>query len=109
MSRYFDQDTTINQHTMYRKKLKRRGVIKIEHYKTPEFTYVSPEDLDSIESYEYVWKYGDTFWRLASNFYNAPEEWWVIARFNNKPTECHVKVGETIKIPVNLGEFLRYL
>jgi len=109
MSRYFDRDTMENKHTMYRKKLKKRGVSKIEQYKTPTFSFIPPEELEAIEYYSYTWKYGDTFWRLAADFYNTPEEWWVIARFNHKPTECHVKVGEIIKIPVNLGDILRYL
>tara|TARA_Y100000593_G_C4315238_1_gene340524 strand:+ start:193 stop:522 length:330 start_codon:yes stop_codon:yes gene_type:complete len=109
MSRYFDRDKMVNDHLMYKKKFKKRGVSKIEHYKTPEFSIIDQGDLDSVDVYEYVWKIGDSYWKLAAAFYNAPEEWWVIAAFNRKPTEAHIEVGETIKIPVNLGDILRLL
>lgn len=109
MSRYFDRTTLTNQHIMYRKKLKKRGVSKIEQYATPEFATIEQEDLDAIEVYEYVWKLGDQFWRLAEAFYGSPEDWWMIAKFNRKPTEAHVKVGEIIKIPVDIAELLRIM
>ena len=33
--------------------------------------------------------------------------WYIIARFNNKPTEGHIKKGDIIRIPVPLENFLR--
>ena len=35
--------------------------------------------------------------------------WWVIAWYNKKPTEAHVKAGETIVIPLPLDKILRHL
>ena len=107
MSRYFDRVTTTNKHIMYRKKHKKRGVSMVEHYETPELTSIDQEDLDSIEVYEYVWKHGDCFWRLAEEFYGSPENWWMIAQFNRTPTEAHLKIGQTIRIPVSLGDLMR--
>ena len=109
MSRYNSRLKAINAEQQYKKTFDKRGIKKITQYRTLEKEVFEQEVYDSIETIDYVWKYGDTFWRLAADFYNTPEEWWVIARFNHKPTECHVKVGETIKIPVNLGDILRYL
>ena len=47
----------------------------------------------------HTWSQGDRYWKLAAEHYGEPTYWWVIARFNYRPTESHVKVGDTIIIP----------
>jgi nucleoid-associated protein YgaU len=94
---------------MYKKKHKKRGVSTVEHYETPEMTIIEQDILDSIDVYEYVWKQGDCFWRIAEDFYGVPENWWMIAEFNRTPTEAHLRVGQIIRIPVNLNDLLELL
>ena len=53
-----------------------------------------------------VWSQGDRFWRLASKFYGDPSYWWIIAWFNQKPTEASVKRGEVLLIPTPLNKVL---
>ena len=48
MSRYFDRVSSINNHIMYKKKHRKRGVSMVEHYETPELTFVDQDILDSI-------------------------------------------------------------
>ena len=53
-----------------------------------------------------IWSVGDRFYKLATTYYNSPEYWWVIALYNKKPTEHHVKLGEIIEIPLPLESVL---
>ena len=70
---------------------------KIEQFRTPTLVEIS----DEISSFEYTWKLGDKFWQLAHSFYGDKNYWYIIAQFNNKPTESHLNIGDKIKIPYN--------
>jgi nucleoid-associated protein YgaU len=52
---------------------------------------------------------GDKYYKLADAFYGDSRDWWVIAKFNQKPTESHVKIGDIILIPKPLSVILNYL
>ena len=107
MSRYDSRLTAINAEEQYRELLDDRGVRSIEQHRTTSFRVVEKEILNSVETVRHVWTQGDLYWKLSSRFYNDPQYWWVIASFNRKPTESHVSIGETIKIPISLSEALR--
>lgn len=73
-------------------------------------SYPSPEEIsEAIDRVSHLWKTGDQYWKLAHKYYGTPELWWVIAWFNKKPTESHVKMGDTIQIPLPLTTILKYL
>jgi nucleoid-associated protein YgaU len=57
----------------------------------------------------YVWSMGDRYYKLAYRFYGDSKDWWVIAKFNQKPTESHVKIGDIILIPKPLNLVINYL
>tara|TARA_A100001515_G_scaffold14366_1_gene10721 strand:- start:414 stop:746 length:333 start_codon:yes stop_codon:yes gene_type:complete len=107
MSRYLKRDKAINGEEQYDKLFKKRGVEKIVQYRSPKATYVTDEVLASIECVDHVWSYGDSFEKLAQNYYGNPREWWVIATFNRTPTESHVKMGDTLRIPISLADALQ--
>ena len=44
---------------------------------------------------------------LAFDIYDDASLWWVIAKFNNKPTEGHLKLGDQVLIPLPLSQVLR--
>jgi len=92
-----------NKEEQYKEVFEERGVDKIEQFRTPKLKNLS----DKFSCYEYVWKQGDTFWRLSFNAYGTIKYWYIIAQLNNKPTESHVKIGETIKIPFNINELVK--
>ena len=48
-------------------------------------------------------KYGERLDKLAAEYYGNPNNWWVIASFNRKPTESHAKHGDIIRIPKDLS------
>ena len=62
---------------------------------------------DSVATVDHIWSYGDMYWKLAEIHYKDSKYWWLIASFNKRPTEAHNKIGDTIKIPVNLSEALQ--
>ncbi len=107
MSRYADRNLLINDLEEYKDILTKKGVQEIEQYDTLEREVYEKEVYDSIETFKHIWKIGDMYWRLSSRFYGDPQYWWVIASFNNRPTEHHNKAGDTIKIPISLADALQ--
>ena len=103
MSRYNGRQIAVNKNEMYDKLLDDRGVQQITQYTTPALKIIPQEDLDRITTIDYVWRSGDKFWRLASEHFGDPNLWWVLAQFNKTPTEYHVKIGDVIKIPIDLA------
>jgi nucleoid-associated protein YgaU len=106
MSRYERLITAFNRSEQYREVLESKGVLEIEQYRTPVLDF-DDDDLNEIQTIKYVWKYGDLYWKISSRFYDDPQYWWIIALWNRAPTEGHLKVGQTIKIPSDLVEALR--
>lgn len=102
MSRYGNRIIAINDDDKYYEVHRKRGVKKIRQYTTPTLRRPTQEQLDSISCTKYIWTVGDRFWRLAEKHYGDKSLWWIIARFNNKPTEGHVSPGDEIKIPKDI-------
>ena len=94
---------------MYERILDDRHVSKIQQYRTPSMKYPTDEQLKRISYVTHSWVYGDRFWKLADRHYGDPKLWWVIAQFNQKPTEAHVEIGDEIKIPFPLGRVLKIM
>ena len=109
-TRYKNQDIFTNLRAAYRNYLKERGQESIVQYNTPKFKHpTSSEIRDNFNVITHIWSTGDRYFKLADEFYGNPELWWIIALYNQKPTEFHVKQGETILIPVPLDAALYYM
>ncbi len=100
MSRYDDRDTGINNLDMYKDTLDSRGVKKIKQFRTVD---LKQYDDSTIGHFKRIWKDGDSFWKLSNKYYGDPSYWYIIARFNNAPTEAHLSIGDIIKIPADLS------
>ena len=107
MSRYLNRKKATNNKEQYDKLFEKRGIREITQYRSPKATYVSDEELANIECHNITWHFGLSFEKLASEYYGNPSHWWVIAGFNRKPTESHVEMGETIRIPKSLADALQ--
>jgi len=107
MSRYLNRKKATNNKEQYDKLFEKRGIREIRQYRSPKATYVSDEELANIECHNITWYFGLSFEKLASEYYGNPSHWWVIAGFNRKPTESHVEMGETIRIPKSLADALQ--
>ncbi len=106
MSRYLDNDKLINNHPMYDKILEKRGLKQITQHESKRSFNITEEDIQFINTVEYVWDKGMTYRYLAHQYYNSPNHWWVIAMVNKRPTEAHLRSGDTILIPLDLSEVL---
>ncbi len=106
MSRYENRTVVVNGNELYEKKLEKRGKKRVNQYNTPVYGYPSIEAIANTQRVAHHWTAGDRYWKLAAKYYNDMSYWWVIAMFNQKPTEAHCNVGDTIYVPLPLEEAL---
>jgi nucleoid-associated protein YgaU len=107
--RYFNQNIYVNNDPAYQRYLKKRGMKLIRQFDTPQFRHPSAADRSHFKRAQHVWGTGDRFYKLADDYYQDPEKWWVIALYNQKPTEFHVQPGQVIYIPYPLDSVLYYM
>ncbi len=103
MPKYKNQNNEIatNNNELYRQLFKDRGINShsIEQYRTHQFN--TDFNKDTVATFEHTWSMGDRFYKLAHQYYGEYKFWWVIALFNNKPTEAHCSYGDVLLIPAN--------
>ena len=102
MNRYSRRTKAINDVYQDDELFENRGVQSIEQHITPKFKNPTQEELNRIDFEFHYWTTGERFFKLAQRYYNDHRYWYIIARFNNKPSEAQVEEGEQIKIPTNL-------
>lgn len=108
--RYENRGTIeLDKRDMFKQIKERRKLDSITMYTTPRFKRITDEILEDIEYESYTWTRGDRFYKLAYDFYGNPSYWWVIAMFNNAPTEQHILIGEEIFIPYDLDSVANIL
>ena len=100
------RDTYFNETEEYKAIRAKKKVRGIRHYLTPALKTISPEDYKTLSFVYHTWKTGDRFYKLADKYYNDTQFWWVIALFNEKPTEFHFKAGDNVIIPLPLTQAL---
>jgi len=101
VSRYDNRPTAINRSTRDEKLFEKRGIKFINQFKTARLNYPSVQERAMLSnSPTVVWKMGNRFYKMANEYYGNPKYWWLIAWYNQAPTESHIPVGVTIKIPM---------
>ena len=98
----------VNKSKLYKAKAKDRNLNFFRHLSTPRFNSLSPEEISSLNVIDHIWTVGDKYNKLAFKYYGDVEKWWIIAWFNKKPTDAHVKIGDRIHIPLPLEKVLYY-
>ena len=98
-TRYDNRLVVTNRHSLYKKKLKDRGLPSFRQFTTPRFRNITAEDMQEIETLELLWHPGDKLYKYAHRYYGDSELWWVIAWFNEKPTDAHFSPGDPIIVP----------
>ena len=109
MSRYNNRVEAINDNELYENHLEVRDVTQIRQFKSPVLRFPTDKQNEQISFYRHFWEDGDKYYKLAGQYYGDPTLWWVIAQYNKKPTEQHLSVGDTVKIPFPLGIVLKYI
>jgi len=107
-SRYENRILFKNGAPIYFHLLEERGVPYIQQYATPIMEKITQPRYDRLAVSSQKWTAGDRLYKLAAKHYGSSNLWWVIARFNNKPTEAHFKLGDTVYIPFPLETILSY-
>ena len=79
------------------------------YHSTPILNHPTKRQRASIRKVGHIWKETDSYWKLSTAFYGDPSYWWVIAWYNQAPTESHLHPGERIFIPTNLTDALQIL
>ena len=101
MSRYRKKRIVLNDQELYYNIFKARGVKYIRQYTTPTLHHPTAVQRSKLKRINHVWKLGDHFYKLAHQYYGDSKLWWVIAWYNQTPTEAHVVNGQNIKIKSN--------
>ena len=104
MPRNINSAILMNNHRLYKRKAEQRGIKFFTHYGTARIRAATPEDISDLTTIPHIWKTGDKYYKLASQYYGDPTYWWVIAWFNQKPTEAHLLLGDPVYIPLPLEE-----
>tara|TARA_R110001583_G_scaffold13454_1_gene57821 strand:+ start:964 stop:1287 length:324 start_codon:yes stop_codon:yes gene_type:complete len=94
----------VNDTPEYEEILRKKDLNYITQYETPILTHLQDEDYPLLNFIPHIWQTGDKYYKLAGQYYKNPSLWWVIAWINKKPTESHVKMGETIYITLSLEQ-----
>ncbi len=106
-SRYDRRDIFLNDNAEYKKVFfKDRDITQTYQYVSPEFGYPTESEFEEMESIPLRWGATDKLYNIADTYYGSPEMWWVIAWFNQKPTEAHFKVGDIYYVPMPLATAL---
>tara|TARA_B100000035_G_scaffold294759_1_gene285280 strand:+ start:1638 stop:1979 length:342 start_codon:yes stop_codon:yes gene_type:complete len=105
-SRYSRRKIVLNNLERYEPFLERRHRVSIRHYGTYFRTKMDMDVLRSLDKKTHRWQASDKFFKLASVYYDNPELWWVIAEFNQKPTENHCLPGDLIYIPMPVDKVI---
>ena len=108
-TRYRNREIYENREDVYEDLRRNRGVKKIEHYNSPEFKSLSQKEYSSLTPLTHTWTIGDRFFKLSHKHYGTTKYWWLIAKFNAKPTESHISIGDKIEIPLPLERALALL
>lgn len=99
----------INDDEGYKKEFfQEKGVNHISQYGTAKMRYPTPKEISKIETSVSTWKRGSRLYKLAAEHYGDPSLWWVIAWFNQKPTDSHYSFGDKVLIPSPIEELLSY-
>ena len=109
MSRYSNRRLLKNSLDEYESILDERGVKQITHFGTGVLKYPTADQVAQLQSVQHVWKVGDRYYKLASQYYGNPRLWWVIAHYNKKPTEADLEIGAVVYVPLPLEKILSYI
>jgi len=109
ISRFNNRRVKRNRSVIYEDFRRRLGRNSILQYRSPTIRYPTQGEIQTLNIVTRPWEMGDRFEKLAAQFYDDPEMWWVIAAFNKKPAEFLLSPGDIINIPLPLEYILDYM
>lgn len=97
MPKYLNEQTGLLDSPSYKEKITNRGQKEAVLRRSVDFGKLKDVELGIAD--EIIWKYGDTLHKLSVKYYKDSKYYWVIGLVNNKPTDGHYKLGDTVIIP----------
>lgn len=107
-NRYINRPIRVNDLEFYKEFMEQRQIKQLNQYLTPNIPELTFQRRRSLQTVDHIWKTGDKLYKLASQHYGDPTLWWLIAWYNEKPTEAHFYLGDVVSIPLPLGRVLSY-
>lgn len=108
INRYRSREVFFNDSEQLSKLFREKNIKFVRHYETPNISAPTADQMSNLYLINHVWATGDRYYKLSAKYYGDPKDWWIIALFNNKPTESHIKIGDIIVIPTPLIEAITY-
>jgi len=108
-NRYANRRILINNEDLYAKSFEKRSLRKIHQYDTAHLNYPTINEIKKLTRVQHIWRTGDRYYKLAVQYYGTTEHWWIIAFYNQRPTEADVKVGDVVYIPLPLERIIQHL
>ena len=105
-TRYRNRQIVRNANELYETFLEERDLKFIRHYRTPVIAHPTGKQRRRLRHKRVTWKQGSRFWKLAAKHYGSSSYWWVIAWYNQKPTEASLELGDVLLIPTPLEKVL---
>jgi len=109
VSRYKGTEIVLNDLDEHKELIESRGKKFIMQHRSRSFKLPTPAEIASLNLRMHVWKQADRFWKLSKEYYGDPKYWWVIAQYNQKPTEAQVSIGGIVVVPTPIYQALRIL
>ena len=105
----YDNLEMLNNSNNYEEVFNKKNLKFIYQYKTPKFEPFEVFRFPNISFVKHTWTYGDRYFKLAEKYLGDANDWWIIARINNKPTEAHNKLGDILYIPTDVTQIMSLL
>ena len=106
MSRYDGRIIFKNQDESYAQIFEERQVPYIRHYGTARMLVPNVRQRMDLTRINHIWSVGDRLYKLAIKHYGSASYWWVIALYNQTPTDADLRVGDTVIVPLPLDRVL---
>jgi len=75
---------------------------------TSSMRYPTAEEIKEFNVFDYIWKQGDRFFKLAHQYYGDSKLWWIIPWFNKRPFVADYKFGDLVYIPLSISQVYNY-
>ena len=91
--------TKISKNDMPKQIKNLRKLEEVSLFSSPSYSKIDLREIGNMGYEIHVWGKGDRYDNISDMYYDDSRYWWVIAMFNNTPTEHHVSLGDRLIIP----------
>ena len=104
-TRYNTRGLMVNDNDGYKETFfEKRDIQRLTQYETARFYYPTYEERTGMALATLVWSSTSKLYNLADQYYGQVKLWWIIAWFNQKPTEAHFKTGDIFYVPTDITQ-----